>query len=72
MAHVEATYLGWLDARALGVGDPCAHFERHGLGFGSGKDFAGEGFVRFNFGCTRAVLGEALDRFRRAVAGGLI
>jgi cystathionine beta-lyase len=68
MAHVEATYLGWLDARGLDVADPCAHFERHGLGFGCGKDFAGEGYVRFNFGCTRAVLEQALDRLRRSVA----
>jgi cysteine-S-conjugate beta-lyase len=67
MAHVEATYLGWLDARELGVGDPCAFFERHGLGFGCGKAFAGEGFVRVNFGCTRAVLEQALTRLRQAV-----
>ncbi len=68
MAHVEATYLGWLDARGLGVDDPCTYFERHGLGFGCGKDFAGEGFVRFNFGCTRALLEQALARLQRAVA----
>ncbi len=68
MAHVEATYLGWLDARELGVGDPYAYFEHHGLGLGCGKDFAGEGFVRFNFGCRRALLEEALTRLRRAVA----
>ena len=68
MAHVEATYLGWLDARALGVADPYAHFEQHGLGFGNGKDFAGEGFVRFNFGCTRAVLEQALARLAAGVA----
>ena len=66
MAHVEATYLGWLDARGLGVGDPCAYFEAHGLGFGCGKDFAGEGFVRVNFGCTRAMLEQALTRLRLA------
>jgi cystathionine beta-lyase len=68
MTHVEATYLGWLDARGLGVDDPCAHFERHGLGFGCGRDFGGEGFVRFNFGCTRAVLEQALERLAQAAA----
>jgi cystathionine beta-lyase len=68
MAHIEATYLGWLDARGLGVGDPYAFFERHGLGLGCGKDFAGEGWVRFNFGCTRAVLELALARLAQAVA----
>lgn len=69
MAHVEATYLGWLDARGLGVADPCAFFEEHGLGFAGGRDFAGDGFVRFNFGCTRATLEQALGRLAAAVAG---
>jgi cysteine-S-conjugate beta-lyase len=67
MARVEATYLAWLDCRRLGAADPCAHFEQHGLGFACGREFQGEGFVRFNFGCTRAVLAEALGRLRRAV-----
>jgi len=68
MAHVEATYLGWIDCRGLGLGgDVCEHFERHGLGFSCGQDFAGEGFVRFNFGCTGPLLDRALERLARAV-----
>ena len=67
MAPVEATYLAWLDVRALDLEDPVAHFEAHGLGFSDGKEFAGRGYVRLNFGCTRATLAEACDRLARAV-----
>jgi cystathionine beta-lyase len=68
MARVEATYLAWLDVRALGLAHPVAHFEEHGLGFSDGRDFAGPGHVRFNFGCTRATLEEACRRLEKAVA----
>ncbi|MBE0567596.1 MAG: putative C-S lyase, partial [Krumholzibacteria bacterium] len=36
MPQVEATYLAWLDVRALGLADPAAHFEDHGLGLSDG------------------------------------
>jgi cystathionine beta-lyase len=68
MAPVEATYLAWLDVTALDLADPVAHFEEHGLGFSDGKEFAGPGYVRFNFGCPRATLEEACRRLARAVA----
>ena len=68
MANVEATYLAWLDVRELGLEDPAAHFEAHGLGFSDGREFGGPGHVRLNFGCTRAMLSEACDRLERAVA----
>jgi len=67
MAPVEATYLAWLDVGGLGLADPVAHFEDHGLGLSDGRDFAGPGHVRLNFGCTRATLREACDRLARAV-----
>lgn len=67
MAPVEATYLAWLDVSALGLDDPVAHFENHGLGFSDGRFFSGPGYVRFNFGCTRATLVEACDRLAGAV-----
>ena len=38
MCHVEATYLGWIDVRALGLANPAAHFEAHGLGLSDGAD----------------------------------
>lgn len=68
MAPVEATYLAWLDVSGLGLDDPLAHFEKHGLGLSPGKDFAGPGYMRLNFGCPRATLEEACERLKRAVA----
>jgi cystathionine beta-lyase len=69
MKHVEATYLAWIDARALGLDDPATFFEGAGVGLSHGKDFGGPGFVRLNFGCRRATLEEALSRMARAVDG---
>jgi len=62
-SHVEATYLSWIDVRGLGLAKPAAHFEAHGLGLSDGTDFGAPGWLRLNFGCTRATLDEALNRF---------
>jgi cystathionine beta-lyase len=67
MAPVEATYLAWIDARALGLENPARHFEAHGLGLSDGTDFGAPGFVRLNFGTQRALLEEAMQRLRTAV-----
>ena len=67
MTPVEATYLAWIDLRDLGFERPAAELERHGLGVSEGEQFAGPGFVRFNFGCPRATLREGLDRFETAL-----
>jgi len=68
MTHVEATCLGWIDARALGLEAPQAHFEAHGAALSDGSGFGGPGFVRFNFGCPRSMLEEGLARIERALA----
>ena len=68
MASVEATYLAWLDVEDLGLPDPVAHFEAHGLGLSDGREFAGPGYVRLNFGCTRETLRTACDRLAAAVS----
>ncbi len=65
MGPVEATYLAWIDVRELGLADPAAHFEAHGLGLSNGADFGAPGWLRLNFGCPRATLDEALLRFSR-------
>jgi cystathionine beta-lyase len=67
MTHVEGTYLGWIDVRALNLANVPGHFEAHGLGISDGAQFHGPGFVRFNFGCPRATLDEGLDRLAHAV-----
>lgn len=69
MAHVEATYLAWIDARATGIPDPARFFEEAGVGLSDGADFGAPGFVRLNFGCSRSLLVEALGRMRRALDG---
>ena len=68
MSPVEATYLAWLDVRDLGLSNPAAHFEAHGLGLSDGADFAAPGWLRLNFGCPRSTLEEALRRFAAGCA----
>ncbi|NLG97499.1 MAG: putative C-S lyase [Chloroflexi bacterium] len=71
MARPEGTYLAWLDCREAGIeGRPCDFFIKNarvatneGAAFGKG----GEGFVRFNFGCPRPMLLEALERMKQAL-----
>jgi cystathionine beta-lyase len=69
-APIEATYLAWLNVAALGLADPIAHFEKHGVGLSEGTYFgaAKGGYVRINLGCTRATLTEALRRMKTALA----
>ena len=71
MTPVEGTYLAWLDVRDLGLRDPATHFEAHGVGLSDGADFSGPGFLRFNFGCPRALLKEGLARFAAGVAAAV-
>ena len=68
-APIEATYLAWLDVKALGLKNPVAHFEHHGVGLSDGRYFGAEpgSHLRLNFGCPRATLAEALGRMKRAL-----
>ncbi len=70
----EASFLIWLDCRALGLNqkDLVSLFEdkaclslNDGAMFGPG----GEGFMRLNIGCPRSMLQEALERLSHAVNG---
>jgi cystathionine beta-lyase len=76
VAPVEGTFLAWIDMRASGIDDAVRFFEAAGVGLQDGREFAGPGFVRLNFGCRRALLEEALTRMalalerRRNGAGG--
>jgi cystathionine beta-lyase len=67
-----ATYLAWLDCRALGLGDdPAAAFLARGrVALSRGLDYGpeGAGHVRLNFATTPELLGETLARMARAVA----
>jgi cystathionine beta-lyase len=63
----QATYLAWIDCRDCGLEDPARFFEAAGVGLSDGSDFGCPGFVRLNFGCTRATLDTALERMRAAL-----
>ncbi|MDR2747543.1 MAG: aminotransferase class I/II-fold pyridoxal phosphate-dependent enzyme [Treponema sp.] len=61
--HVEGTYLQWIDFRPLGIADPYRWLQEYPKILpNDGKPFGIEGYVRINFGTTRARLTEALDR----------
>jgi cysteine-S-conjugate beta-lyase len=67
----DATFLAWLDCRALELGDdPAAHFLAHGrVAVYSGSVFGrpGRGFVRLNVGTSRALVEEAVRRMAAAL-----
>ena len=67
----QASYLAWLDCRALGP-DPAGRFLSVGrVAVVDGAEYGGpgRGFVRLNIGTTRPLVREALRRMSRAVAG---
>jgi len=66
MAHVEATYLAWIDASGLGVTDPYAHFLKNGVALSPGAQFGDARFVRLNFGTRRSLLQQALKKISSA------
>lgn len=67
----QATYLAWLDCRALGLGtDPAAVFRERGrVALSPGPSFGtgGEGHARLNFATSPAVLAEAVERMASAI-----
>ncbi len=65
--HIEATYLAWLDVRQLKLENPVAFFEAAGVGLSDGKDFGVDGFLRLNFGCSRVLLSDGLNRIKKAL-----
>lgn len=69
----EATYLAWLDCRALGEDDePRELFLSQGrVGLEPGTRFGarGAGYVRLNFGTSADILDEATARMARVTAG---
>jgi cystathionine beta-lyase len=64
----EATYLAWIDARGMGVENPAQYFEQKaGLFLSDGAFFGWPGWIRFNFGCTRARMLEGLEKMAAAL-----
>ena len=68
VAPAEATYLAWIDARGLDVGNPAQFFEKNaGLFLSDGAYFGWPGWFRFNFGCPRAVMLAGLEKIAAAL-----
>lgn len=70
--EAQATFLAWIDCRGLGLspGELKLFIEDSaGLGLNQGYIFGqgGEGFVRMNLGCPRALIEKALDKLKNAV-----
>lgn len=68
----DATYLVWLDCRALGLEKeelPRFMIEQAGLGLNDGCAFGRSlsGYMRLNAACPRSVLKQALEQLERAV-----
>ena len=68
----EASFLAWLDCRALGLGDdPAAAFLDRGrvaLSAGPGFGTQGRGFARLNMGTSPELIAEAVRRMALALA----
>jgi cystathionine beta-lyase len=69
----EGTYLVWLDCRRLGLEKlelKRLMLEQARVYLDEGYIFGpeGEGFERINIACPRAILAEALERIRDAIA----
>jgi cysteine-S-conjugate beta-lyase len=72
----EATYLLWLDCRALGLTDAQLRdffINRCALGMNPGAVFGegGSGFMRMNIGAPKAVVADALARIAREIQRGI-
>jgi cystathionine beta-lyase len=68
----QATYLGWLDFTSSPItGSPFEFFkEKAKVTLSDGKIFGteGEGHVRINFGTSRRILEQGLEKMRRALS----
>lgn len=69
---LEGTYLVWIDCRALGIGSDATTLrlqEQQKLMVNSGTMYGprGEGFIRLNIACPRALLADGLERMARVL-----
>lgn len=70
----DATYLVWLDCRALNMSNPELHdfmIQKAKLGLNDGWSFGRQlsGFMRLNAACPRSVLEKALHQLETAING---
>lgn len=66
--HNEGTYLLWVDCSALGLENPAEFIlEKAHVKVSGGEIYGNPQCVRFNYGCPRAQLVEALSRIEKAI-----
>ncbi len=63
MPRLEATYLAWIDCRALNRASLHGDCVAAGVGPDDGAAYGLPGYLRFNFACSSDLLDEALVRF---------
>lgn len=67
--HNEGTYLLWVDCSAMRFEDPAEFFlEKAHVKVCDGARYGYDQCVRFNYGCPRAQMVEAIDRMENAIA----
>lgn len=70
VSELEGTYLVWADCRRLGKPSSwlCAQLRKEGVRVNPGAQYGpeGEGFIRINIACPRALLQTALERLAQA------
>ena len=62
MLKPEATFLAWVDASGLSVDNVLEWAEQKGVGPSPGVDFHKADHFRINFGCSKAMLNDILQR----------
>jgi bifunctional pyridoxal-dependent enzyme with beta-cystathionase and maltose regulon repressor activities len=66
MAHLQATYLAWIDASQCHWENPFNTILDAGVAVSPGSQFGNQQFFRLNFGTQRQLLKTALDRIEIA------
>jgi cystathionine beta-lyase len=67
LSPLQATYLAWINVADLELSDTESYFAEHGIGISPGAQFGAPEYIRFNFGCPRAILQEGLARLTAAI-----
>lgn len=67
MAHVEATFLAWINVSELKLDNAFEHFLAHGVALSDGSPMGDSDYLRLNFACSRATLEEIIKRMKKAL-----
>lgn len=71
VCDLEATYLAWIDVRALGISSSELEtylLENAGVWINAGEMYGVDGYIRINMACPRSRLMEGLHRFAKGIA----